>query len=300
MTIRIDNVTALGTGVLGSQIAYQTAYSGFDVVAYDINDKSLDAARKAIEGLAARYEREVEGASDGRARAALGRIRYSSNLADAVRNADLVIESAPERPDVKKDLYAKLGPLAPEKTIFATNSSTMLPSDFAEASGRPERFLALHFTNEIWIRNVAEIMGHPGTSPAVYDATVEFARRIGMEPIEIHKEQPGYVINSLLVPFFEAALGLVVNGVADPETVDKTWRITTRAPEGPLQLVDIAGLTTIYNIAAARDEQGKANARYIKEHYLDKGKLGRVSGEGFYKYEPVPAPASEGPVTASA
>lgn len=286
MTTNIDNVTVLGTGVLGSQIAYQTAYSGFEVIAYDISDEIVKAGRKRFEELAARYEREVEGAAGGRAQAALARIKYSSNLADAVRDADLVIESAPELPDVKKELYAKLGPLAPAKTIFATNSSTMLPSDFAEASGRPDRFLALHFTNEIWIRNVAEIMGHPGTSPAVYDATVEFARRIGMEPIEIHKEQPGYVINSLLVPFLQAALSLVVNGVADPETIDKTWRITTRAPEGPLQLVDIAGLTTIYNIAAARDEQGKANARYIKEHYLDKGKLGRASGEGFYKYEP--------------
>lgn len=288
MTTNIDNVTVLGTGVLGSQIAYQTAYSGFEVIAYDISDEIVKAARKRFEELAARYEREVEGAAGGRAQAALARIKYSSNLADAVRDADLVIESAPELPDVKKELYAKLGPLAPAKTIFATNSSTMLPSDFAEASGRPDRFLALHFTNEIWIRNVAEIMGHPGTSPAVYDATVDFARRIGMEPIEIHKEQRGYVINSLLVPFFEAALGLVVNGVADPETVDKTWRITTRAPEGPLQLVDIAGLNTIYNIAAARDEQGKANARYIKEHYIDKGKLGRASGEGFYKYDTPP------------
>lgn len=288
MTTNIDNVTVLGTGVLGSQIAYQTAYSGFEVIAYDISDEIVKAGRKRFEELAARYEREVEGAAGGRAQAALARIKYSSNLADAVRDADLVIESAPELLDVKKELYAKLGPLAPAKTIFATNSSTMLPSDFAEASGRPDRFLALHFTNEIWIRNVAEIMGHPGTSPAVYDATVDFARRIGMEPIEIHKEQRGYVINSLLVPFFEAALGLVVNGVADPETVDKTWRITTRAPEGPLQLVDIAGLNTIYNIAAARDEQGKANARYIKEHYIDKGKLGRASGEGFYKYDTPP------------
>ncbi|HEU0252894.1 MAG TPA: 3-hydroxyacyl-CoA dehydrogenase [Pyrinomonadaceae bacterium] len=300
MTTNINNVTVLGTGVLGSQIAYQTAYSGFEVIAYDISDEIVKAARKRFEELAARYEREVEGAAGGRAQAALARIKYLSNLAEAVRDADLVIESAPELSDVKKELYAKLAPLAPAKTIFATNSSTMLPSDFAEASGRPDRFLALHFTNEIWIRNVAEIMGHPGTSPAVYDATVDFARRIGMEPIEIHKEQRGYVINSLLVPFFEAALGLVVNGVADPETVDKTWRITTRAPEGPLQLVDIAGLNTIYNIAAARDEQGKANARYIKEHYIDKGKLGRASGEGFYKYEPVPARSSGSPVTASA
>ena len=300
MTTNINNVTVLGTGVLGSQIAYQTAYSGFEVTAYDINEDSVNAGKERFEQLAARYEREVEGASDGRAQAALSRIKYSWDLADAVRDADLVIESAPEIPDVKKELYAKLAPLAPEKTIFATNSSNMLPSDFAEASGRPDRFLALHFTNEIWIRNVAEIMGHPGTSPAVYDATVEFARRIGMQPIEIHKEQPGYVINSLLVPFLQAALSLVVNGVADPETIDKTWRITTRAPEGPLQLVDIAGLNTVYNIAAASDEQGKANARYIKEHYIDKGKLGRASGEGFYKYELVPARSSGSPDTASA
>ena len=289
MTISIDNVTVLGTGILGSQIAYQTAYSGFQVVAYDINDRILETATKRVAGLAARYEQEVEGASGGHARAALDRIRFSSNLADAVRNADIVIEAAPEIPEVKKELYAKLQPLAPEKAIFATNSSTLLPSAFAEASGRPERFLALHFANEIWIRNIAEIMGHPRTDQAVYDATVEFARRIGMEPIEIHKEQPGYILNSLLVPFLQAAVNLVVNGVADPETIDKTWRIVTGAPEGPLQLVDIAGLNTVYNIAAARDEQGKANARYIKEHYIDQGKLGRASGEGFYKYETVPA-----------
>ena len=289
MTTNIDRVTVIGTGVLGSQIAYQIAYSGFEVIAYDINDKALAKARKLVGDLAARYEQEVNGASDGRARAALHRIRFSSDLADAVHDADLVIEAAPELPDVKKELYAKLGPLAPEKAIFATNSSTLLPSALADATGRPDRFLALHFTNEIWLRNIAEIMGHPGTSPAVYDATVEFARRIGMQPIEMHKEQPGYIINSLLVPFLQAGLSLVVNGVADPETIDKTWRITTRAPEGPLQLMDIAGLNTVYNIAAAADEQGKANARYIKEHYIDQGKLGRASGEGFYKYEPVPA-----------
>src|SRR5262245_51766147 len=285
MTIRIDNVTVLGTGVLGSQIAYQSAYSGFEVTAYDISDEIVNTARKRFADLAARYEREVNGAAGGRAQAALTRIRYSSNLADAVHNADLVIEAVPERPDVKKELYAKLGPLAPEKAIFATNTSTLLPSALADATGRPDRFLALHFANEIWIKNVADIMRHPRTSPAVYDATVEFARRIGMEPIEIHKEQPGYVLNSLLVPFLQAAASLVVNGVADPETIDKTWRIATGAPEGPLQTLDIVGLNTVYNIAAAGDEQAKASARYIKERYIDKGKLGRATGEGFYKYD---------------
>jgi 3-hydroxybutyryl-CoA dehydrogenase len=288
MTTNIDNITVLGTGVLGSQIAYQTAYSGFAVIAYDISDKVLEAARVRFEALAMRYEHEVSGASGGRTQSALARIRYSSSLADAVRDADLVIESAPELPDVKRELYRKLAPLAPERTIFATNSSTLLPSDLADATGRPDRFLALHFANEIWSHNIAEIMGHPGADPAVYDAVVEFARRIGMEPIKIHKEQPGYVVNSLLVPFLTAAQSLVVKGVADPETIDKTWRIATGAPSGPLQMLDIIGLTTAYNIAAAGDEEARANARYLKERYIDQGKLGRASGEGFYKYNTAP------------
>src|SRR5262245_26979599 len=122
MTVTVVNVTVLGTGILGSQIAYHTAYSGFEVVAYDINDQVLETARKRVEGLVARYEQEVEGASDGRARSALDRIRYSSDLADAAREADLVIEAAPEIPEVKKELYTRLGSVAPEKTILATNS----------------------------------------------------------------------------------------------------------------------------------------------------------------------------------
>ena len=212
----------------------------------------------------------------------------------------MVIESAPEVLDVKQELYAKLGPLAPGRTIFATNSSTLLPSDLAEATGRPDRFVALHFANDIWIYNIAEIMGHPRTDPAIYDTVVDFARRIGMEPIKIHKEKAGYVQNSLLVPFLEAAQALVVNGVADPETIDKTWRIATGAPKGPLQMLDIIGLTTAYHIAASGDEQARANARYLKEHYIDQGKLGRASGEGFYKYETAPARSSGSPLTASA
>ena len=289
MTTRIEKVVVLGTGVLGSQIAYQTAYSGFDVTAYDISDEILEKARNGFAGLAARYEQEVEGASDDSTRAAMARIRYSSQLEDAVRDADLVIESAPERLDIKRELYTKLGPLAPKRAIFVTNSSTLLPSDLADATGRPDRFLALHFANEIWIHNTAEIMGHAHTNPDVYETVVDFARRIGMVPIELHKEQAGYVVNSLQVPFLQAAQALVVKGVADPETVDKAWRTAWGAPHGPFQALDVIGLTTVYNIAAAGDEESRANARYLKEHYLDRGKLGRATGEGFYKYDTVAA-----------
>jgi 3-hydroxyacyl-CoA dehydrogenase len=285
MTTRIEKITVLGTGVLGSQIAYQSAYSGFEVTAYDISDEILAKASKTFEGLAARYQREVEGASDASTRAALARIRYTSRLEDAVRDADLVIESAPERLDIKRDLYTKLAPVAPKTAIFVTNSSTLLPSQLADATGRPDRFLALHFANEIWVHNTAEVMGHPGTDPAAYDAVVDFAGRIGMVPIELRKEQPGYIVNSIQVPYLQAAQALVVKGVADPETVDLAWRTATGAPHGPFQALDVIGLTTAYNIDAVGDEESRANARYLKEHYIDQGKLGRATGEGFYKYD---------------
>ena len=142
----ISNVTVLGTGVLGSQIAFQTAYCGFAVSAYDIDDGLLARARQSFEGLADRYEREVPGAAGGPARAALGRISYWSDLGKAVSEADLVSECVPEKLDLKRQVYRELGSVAPGKTIFTTNSSSLLPSD-GGIHRRPGRFLAMHFAN---------------------------------------------------------------------------------------------------------------------------------------------------------
>ena len=282
---QIENVTVLGSGVLGSQIAYQTAYSGFRVVVYDISDERLDNAKNSFEQLAALYEQEVDGAAGGPARDALARIHGSSDLAEAVREADVVIESIPEKLDLKRDVYARLGRLAPEKTIFASNTSMLLPSELAASTGRPERFVAMHFANEIWKRNTAEVMGHAGTDPAVFQAVVDLARQIGMEPIELRQEQRGYILNSMLTPWLDATEYLLLDGVAEPETIDKTWRIGTGMQLGPCEVMDIIGLTTIYEVNAASDnEKTRAAGAYLKEHYIDKGKLGRASGEGFYKY----------------
>ncbi len=281
---KLSTITVLGTGVLGSQIAFQTAYSGFDVVAYDINDEVIDNAKKRFAGLAETYKREVAGAADGGADAALGRIRYSTDLADAARNADLVIEAIPEVLQVKRDTYARLGAVAPAKTIFATNSSSLLPSDLAQSTGRPGRFLALHFANRIWVNNTAEVMPTADTDPEVFAIVAQFARDIGMIPIELKKEKAGYVLNSLLIPLLDAAAGLLVGGIADVETIDLTWRKGTGAPFGPFQIFDVVGLETAYNISAAGDPAQQAFARLLKEQYLDKGKLGVATGEGFYSY----------------
>jgi 3-hydroxyacyl-CoA dehydrogenase len=284
MSIDIGKVTVLGTGVLGSQIAFQCAYRGFDVTAYDISDDILAKAHSRFGHLAETYKCEVTGADDDTVTAAQARLRLSSDLADAVGEADLVIEAIPEVLDIKRDTYTKLSRVAPEKSIFATNSSTLLPSDLKDFTGRPTKFLALHFANDLWKFNIAEVMGTVETDPAVFDNVVDFAKAIGMIPIPIHKEKAGYVLNSLLVPFLNAAGELAADGYANPEDVDKVWRIGTGAPLGPFQIYDAIGLTTPYNILSHGDERARQIAAWLKENYIDAGKLGVATGEGFYRY----------------
>lgn len=282
-----QHITVAGSGVLGSQIAFQTAFKGFMVSIYDINDEAIDRAKERMTKLKKRYQEDL-GATDDAINDAFNRISFHSDLAKAVANADLVIEAVPEVINIKTDFYKKLAEVAPDKTIFVTNSSTMLPSQFAEATDRPEKFLALHFANEIWKNNTAEIMKHPGTNMDVFQDVIEFAKAIGMVALPLHKEQPGYILNSLLVPLLETAQMLLINEIADPETIDKTWMIATGSPKGPFAILDVVGITTAYNIAHAKAQAGKKEfeklATYLKTEYIDKGKLGTASGEGFYTY----------------
>jgi 3-hydroxyacyl-CoA dehydrogenase len=289
------HITVAGSGVLGSQIAYQTAYKGFCVNLYDISNEVLGHAKDRLTMLKENYKEDL-GATRQAVDEALSRISFYTDLAQAVADADLVIEAIPEVPQIKTDFYKVLRKVAPEKTIFATNSSTLVPSQFAEATGRPEKFLALHFANSIWKNTTAEVMKHPGTDETVFREVIEFAKAIGMVALPLHKEQPGYILNSLLIPFLEAAQLLLLNGVADMETIDKTWMLATGASEGPFAILDTVGITTAYNIVLAKanatgNPEFEKLANLLKAKYLDEGKLGRVTGEGFYTY-PNPSFAS--------
>ena len=291
------NITIAGSGVLGYQIAFQTAFNGYNVTIYDINDEVLAKAKTKFSVLSEAYKSDLQ-ASKEQLEATYANLSYSSDLAEAVKDADLLIEAVPENPKIKIDFYEKLAAVSPVKTIFATNSSTMLPSQFAEFTKRPEKFLALHFANEIWKHNTAEIMGHPGTASEVFDAVVAFTKTIGMVALPLYKEQPGYILNSLLVPLLNAATNLLIKGVSDIETIDKTWMVATGAPVGPFGILDVVGITTAYNINkmaadATQDPIKIKTVEYLKENFIDKGKLGVDTGEGFYKY-PNPAYKKEG------
>lgn len=289
----LQNVTIAGSGVLGSQIAFQTAFKGFNVTVYDINEDSIETAKQRLTKLKEAFKHDLN-ATDEQVQNTYDKITFYTDLSNAVAKADIVIEAIPEVIDIKNKFYQQLSDVAPEHTIFASNSSTMLPSQLVGATDRPEKFLMLHFANEIWKNNTAEIMKHEHTDMAVFEQVVSFAEDIGMVALPIYKEQPGYILNSLLVPFLDAAEGLLVNEVADVETIDKTWMIATGAPKGPFAILDVVGIRTPYNLALARanagDEVAGKIAKYLKTNYLDKGKLGIESGEGFYQY---PNPAYE-------
>lgn len=287
----IKTVTIAGGGVLGSQIAYQTAFKGLTVTLYDINDQALSTAKQHVAALAPSYEHDLHvSAADFAADQA--DLTFTTDLAQAVADADLVIEAIPEKLTIKQHFYEQLASVAPNKTIFASNSSTLLPSQLAPFTGRPDRFLHLHFANQIWLRNTAEIMGSPQTDPAVFDTLVGFAKQIGMLPIPVKKEQPGYVLNAMLVPWLNSALKLWATDVATPEVIDRVWMTDLSSPVGPFGILDMIGLRTHYNIVlteaqATHDEDLVLAAAKMKER-IDQNLLGPSTGEGFYHW-PNPA-----------
>ncbi|GAW98709.1 3-hydroxyacyl-CoA dehydrogenase [Secundilactobacillus mixtipabuli] len=283
----IKNVTVIGGGVLGSQIAYQTAFKGLKVVLYDINDDAMKTAKKHIEQLRTAYQRDLK-ITDKDFEKGLQQLSYTTDLATAAKNADLVIEAIPEKLDIKKTFYESLAKVAPAKTIFASNSSTLLPSQLKDFTGRPELYLHIHFANQIWSRNTAEVMGSPETSKDVFDQVVDFAKTIGMVPIPLKKEQPRYVLNSMLIPWLNSALVLWAKGVAEPTTIDKTWMIDLGVQVGPFAVLDAIGMKTHYNIVVSEAEATDNDdlrlvAKKMKER-IDANKLGPTTGEGFYHW----------------
>lgn len=309
----IKKVVVAGGGVLGSQIALQSAYCGFDVTIWLRSEGSIERAKPKLERFkniyvdtlekmktdANAYCRGLSKKSDlsdseidelkQNAENAYNNIILTTSYDEAASGADLIIEAIAENPEQKIAFYQELAKHMDEETILVTNSSTLLPSMFAEYTGRPEKYLSLHFANTIWQNNTAEVMGHPGTEQKYYDEVVQFAEDINMIPLKLKKEQPGYILNSLLVPFLSAAEALLANDVADHETIDKTWILATGAPSGPFHILDIVGLTTAYNIIIMNPEAQDPNttpgkiAKMLKEK-IDAGKTGINAGEGFYKY----------------
>ena len=315
-------IVVAGGGVLGSQIAYQAAYCGFDVTIWLRSEGSIGRCQPKLDNLKKTYIDALNLMADpvkGEANwcpglAEVGKfdldeclkkvenidVKLELDMAKAVKDADLVIESMAENADDKIKFYTTLAPLLDEKTVVVTNSSTLLPSAFAKYTGRPDKYLSMHFANSIWKNNVAEIMVQDKTDKKYFDMIYEFANEIRMLALPVLKEKSGYLLNSMLVPFLLSGLDLYANGISDPESIDLAWTKGTGAPKGPFKIFDTVGLTTALNIV---DQYQKVPGLFkpmlskmmmpynfkgmkaILEKYIAEGKLGMSSGEGFYKYK---------------
>ncbi|MBR4656127.1 MAG: 3-hydroxyacyl-CoA dehydrogenase [Oscillospiraceae bacterium] len=319
--MELKKVVVAGGGVLGTQIGLMCAYTGKDVTFWLRSEGSIGRTKPKIErysklmlqdlaaakalvgspmgkmvyprGLIRNWDgitaEQIDALLEQGKKNLTENVHIELDLGKALAGADVVIESMAEDPQAKIGVYTAMKDLLDEKTILLTNSSTMLPSTFAQYTGRPEKYLALHFANTIWKNNTAEVMGHPGTDPEIYKETVRFADEINMIPLELHKEQPGYILNSMLVPFLSAAQALLATGVSDYATIDRTWELATGAPAGPFKILDIVGLETAYNINQMKPEaqvEGSVTnliGKLLKEK-IDKGETGVNAGIGFYDY----------------
>ncbi len=281
-----EKVTVLGTGVLGSQIIMQAAFHGKDVVAYDAFPEALEKLPERWEWMRKHYREDMGPAySDRRFDHAIARITTSTDIAEALKDADIVIEAVPEKLDLKRKVWREVGENAPEKTLFATNTSSFIPSSFAEESGHPEKFVAIHYANMIWKRNIAEIMGTDKSSQEAVDGAVKYAYETGMVVSLVHKEQPGYFLNSLLIPFLNAAAKLYVNQVGNPEDIDRNWVLSTGSAHGPFETFDTVGFRVAASISATNDDPDIRRFAEILEKAIEKGYTGRESGRGFYYYD---------------
>jgi 3-hydroxybutyryl-CoA dehydrogenase len=283
-------IFVVGSGTMGQQIGLQCAIHGYEVILYDIAPEAIQAAGAQIDAFAANLVQQMLLTQD-EANSALGRIRFTTNPEDAAR-ADLLSESVPEDPALKAKVFAQFHKVCPPHTIFTTNTSTLIPSMYAQATGRPGQFAALHFHTYVWDSNVVDIMPHPGTTPETVELLSAFAKAIGQIPILLQKENYQYVFNAMLGAWNTAALKLASDGIATVEDIDRAWMGVMKAPIGPFGVLDIVGLQTVLDITqywagVTGDKQLRANAKFLKQ-YVDKGWLGVKTGRGFYTY-PDPA-----------
>jgi 3-hydroxybutyryl-CoA dehydrogenase len=294
----IRSVLVIGAGTMGQQIGLQCALHGYEVTVYDVAPEALKGAQAQMQTYAAQLA-GLKRFTAGEADAAVKRIRFTTNAAEAAQ-ADLVSESVPEDPTLKAKVFAQFHALCPPHTLFTTNTSSLLPSMYAGATGRPAQFAALHFHTYVWDSNVVDIMPHPGTAPETVELLFAFARRIGQIPILLNKENYGYVFNAMYNAVNTAAVKLAVDGVASVEDIDRAWMGVMKMPVGPFGMLDGVGLETVWHITnywaeTLNDPQLKAHAKWLKDH-VDKGWLGVKTGRGFYTY-PDPAYARPGFLT---
>lgn len=286
----ISRIAIIGAGNLGSRIGLQAAISNFKVVIQDISDTQLKISQQDIKELFYKLQANQELPKEVDADC-LKNIQHTLSLQEAVSDVDLIIESVTEDMEIKTSVWKSIGQLASSHSIFATNTSHLLPSQFAEISGKPAQFCAFHF-HDVFYSRVVDIMPHPETNSETVETLEGIARKLNQIPILVKKEHPGYIFNTLLISWIDAAGRLLTGDIAEVESIDKSWMINFKMKSGPFGVLDGIGLDTAWHITSTRRNASSRAFAALLKSYIDQGKLGQKSGEGFYKY---PNPAFKHP-----
>ncbi len=284
--MNIQRVGVVGCGLMGSGIAEISARAGFDVVVREVDQEALAAGRARVEGSLARAVAKGKLEEADRADA-LARMTFVTSLGD-LADCDLVIEAIVESLDAKNELFASLDSICPEHTIFASNTSSLTVTDMAAATSRPDRFVGLHFFNPVPVMKLVEVVRTIATSQATFDAAFAFAGAVGKSPITA-KDNSGFVVNLLLVPYMLDAIRQVERGVATIEDVDRAMTLGCGYPMGPFVLGDFVGIDTLYRVAEIMYEEYREE-RYapppLLKRLMSMGRYGRKTGAGFYDWTP--------------
>jgi 3-hydroxybutyryl-CoA dehydrogenase len=281
----IHRVAVLGAGTMGNGIAQVCAMAGYTVALHDPQPGAVERALGTIRGnLDKGVERGKVTAEERET--ALGNLRDAADLHAAAADADLVIEAVPERMEIKTSLFTELDRISPAHAVLATNTSSLSVSRIAQATGRAERVIGLHFFNPVHIMKLLEVVRGNDTSQDTVDAALEFARRIGKEPI-IVTDTPGFASSRLGIVLGLEAIRMVEQGVATPQDIDKAMELGYNHPMGPLRLTDLVGLDVRLGIAEyLHGELGGEQYRppELLRRMVGEGKLGKKSGQGFYDW----------------
>jgi 3-hydroxybutyryl-CoA dehydrogenase len=281
----VKNIAVIGGGVMGRGIAYVAAVSGYNVVLQDISAEALEKAKHYIES---ELSRSVEKGyiKQEQKDTAIENLAYSTDMAAAARNADLVIEAVLELMDVKIDVFQKLDQYAPAHAVLATNTSTMSPTEIAAQTSRPEKCVAMHFFNPPHKMKLIEIVRGLDTSNETVAIAKAVAKQMNKESVEVN-EYPGFVTSRMNCLIGNEAMYMLMEGVASAEDIDKAIKLGLNHPMGPLELADLVGLDTrLRNMEYLHKTLGeKYRPCPLLVKYVKAGRLGRKSGGGFYNYD---------------
>ncbi len=291
MTTKIKKIGVIGAGQMGNGIAHVCALAGYDVALYDVSADRIKAGLATINGNMARQV--ARGTIDEQARkAAIARIVPAEKL-DAIGACDLVIESATEKEDVKRKIFADLAPSLKPHTVLATNTSSISITRLATTTDRPEKFIGIHFMNPVPVMELVELVRGIATDEETFELAKEFVKKLG-KTYAVAEDFPAFMVNRILLPMINEAIYMLYEGVGSVAAIDTAMKLGARHPMGPLELADFIGLDTVLSVMQVLHE-GLADTKYrpcpLLVKYVEAGWLGRKTKRGFYDYrgeKPVP------------